>query len=461
MTRTLIPAAAMAAAVAIVTAGCGAAGASPGAVNGAATVVPANAVAFVAASTDLSSSQWHSVGNVLLQGLQKQGKLSWTNDIRPALGDELDLAVLPGKHVVALTQPRDASKLSSLAAKYKLVTRRFGDWTAVAKQQDTLSALAGPSTTLAQSSAFNEAMSRLPSDALVRAYVNAAAAQKLLTSLPGQTETVSTPIRHAFGRGTLAQATAATRFLWLAADVRSVAAGLKLEAFARTAAPTAAALQAAQYLRFPTPSYTPQLLDEIPAGALAVADFLVQPSSFELLPALPAPLVHLFGGSNGSVVLGQLDGLLGGETAVYVRPGLPMPEVTLVTQPQDTTVAATALASLQSEVQVPMLKNVQLYHASIGGQFVVSTTQKGIDDLRGGGAKLATDANFVEAKNDSGMPAETTGFLYADVKDALPLLTLAGANLPAGLPHLGTFMAYGSRDQSEVRFSVFLGVSSS
>src|SRR5438105_2650675 len=134
MTRTLIPAAAVAAAVAIVTAGCGAAGASPGSVNGAATVVPANAVAFVAARTDLSSSQWHSLGDVLLRGLQERSQLSWTNDIRPALGDEVDIAVLPGANVVALTQPRDTSKLASLAAKYNLVTRDVGGWTAIAKE---------------------------------------------------------------------------------------------------------------------------------------------------------------------------------------------------------------------------------------------------------------------------------------------------------------------------------------
>src|SRR5438067_869901 len=138
MTRTVIPAAAVAAAVAIVTAGCGSAGASPGSVGGAATVVPANAVAFVAASTDLSSSEWHSVGDVLLQGLQTRSQLDWTNDIRPALGDEVDIAVLPGKNVVALTQPHDASKLTSLAARYKLVTRSVGDWTAIATQQDAL-----------------------------------------------------------------------------------------------------------------------------------------------------------------------------------------------------------------------------------------------------------------------------------------------------------------------------------
>ena len=63
MNRLMLPAAAVAAAAAIVTAGCASAGASgPGSLDGAAAIVPANAVAFVAANTDLGSSQWHGVG---------------------------------------------------------------------------------------------------------------------------------------------------------------------------------------------------------------------------------------------------------------------------------------------------------------------------------------------------------------------------------------------------------------
>ena len=49
MSRVMVPAAAVAAAAAIVTAGCASAGASgPGSLDGAAAIVPANAVAFVA-----------------------------------------------------------------------------------------------------------------------------------------------------------------------------------------------------------------------------------------------------------------------------------------------------------------------------------------------------------------------------------------------------------------------------
>ena len=50
-----------------------------------------------------------------------------------------------------------------------------------------------------------------------------------------------------------------------------------------------------------------------------------------------------------------------------------------------------------------MLAGVKLYRTTIGGQFVVSTTQQGLDDFRGGGAKLSADPSFLAAKKQSGM----------------------------------------------------------
>ena len=96
-----------------------------------------------------------------------------------------------------------------------------------------------------------------------------------------------------------------------------------------------------------------------------------------------------------------------------------MPEITLVTQPADTAAASTALDQLVAEL--PLHEHAlggQAYRTTIGGQFVVSTTQQGLDAFRGGGAKLSADPSFLAAKKQSGMGAETTGFIYANVKDA-------------------------------------------
>ena len=158
----------------------------------------------------------------------------------------------------------------------------------------------------------------------------------------------------------------------------------------------------------------------------------------------------------------QLDTLLGGETAIYVRPSLPMPEVTLVTQPADTAAASQALDAILAELpSKSMFSGVKLYRKTMGGQFVVSTTQQGLADFSGGGPRLSADPSFLAAKTQSGMGATTTGFVYANVKDALPLLSLAGVKLPAGLPSFGTFMAYGGQTDTESSLTAFLGVSTS
>jgi hypothetical protein len=381
-------------------------------------------VAFVAASTDLSSSEWYGVGKQFLTQFQT---------LAPALGGELDVAVLPSKEIVGFTQPQDSAKLDALATKHGAQTRVIGGWTAIAKTSAALDTVANATSHLPDNSLFTEAMDRLPGSALVRAYANGQEAQTLLASIPGPLQTSGT-----------------TDFRWAAAALKSTSDGLKLEAFIRTAARTA------------TSPYAPALVDEIPSGALAVADFQVSSGMFENLGTLPAPLVRLFGATTVNALPQQLDTLLGGETAIYVRPSLPMPEVTLATQPADTAAASQALDAILAELpSTSMFSGVKLYRKTMGGQFVVSTTQQGLADFSGGSPRLSADPSFFAAKSQSGMGAETTGFVYANVKDALPLLSLAGVKLPAGLPSLSTFMAYGGQTDTEASLTAFLGVTSS
>jgi hypothetical protein len=445
----------VAAAAAIVTAGCASAGASgPGSLDGAAAIVPANATAFVAASTDLGSSRWHGIGKPFLMQFQS---------LAPALGGELDVAVLPGKTVVAFTQPQDRAKLAALAAKHNAKTRVIGGWTAIAKTSGALDTVANAKSHLADNSLFTEAMNRLPSGALVRAYANGQEAQQLIASVPGALETIRAPARVHYR---LTNKTpnrfnvATTSFRWVAAAVTSTSDGLKVEAFAPTNGLTSAG--APRLIVHPAPPYVPALTDEIPAGALAVFDLQVTSGMFENLQQLPSALVKLFGAKNAPAVPLQLDTLLGGETAIYLSPSLPMPAVTLVTEPADTVAASAALDALLAELpSTSMLSGVKLYRTTMGGQFVVSTTQRGLDDFRAGGAKLSADPSFLAAKKQSGMGDETSGgFIYANVKDALPLLALAGVKLPAGLPSFGSFMAYGGQTGGEASFTAFLGVAS-
>ncbi len=458
----LSPIAACAAALAIVAAGCASAGASgPGSADGAAQVVPANAVAFVAASTDVSSSAWHGLGAYAL----KQAN-DWTAELQGVAGDEVDVAVLAGDRTVAFVQPADDAKLKAFAQKHDCKLRVFGDWTAVAGDTATLDLVTNAKAHLADSALYVEAMGRLPSGALVRAYANGDEAGTLLAAIPGQLESRLIPqgakyrlrpdrpgqVRTAVGVGT-------EQFRWLAAALTSTSGGLKLQAFAPTDGLTAS--RPPRLAVRPIAPYTSALVEEIPAGVLAVVDLQLPQGAFELLPQLPAALKDLFG-PNAFGLPNELDAVLGGETALYVRPALPTPEITLVTQPADTAAASSTLDDLlASASKGGMLAKLKLYRAVIGGQFVVSTTQKGIDDFRGGGAKLSADPGFAAARKQAGMPEQTTGFAYVNVKDVLPLLALAGVKLPADLPQIRSVMAFGGQTERESTFTAIVDIPSS
>jgi hypothetical protein len=434
--RAFAPAAA---ALAVVAAGCASAGA--GTNGGAASIAPANALVFVAADTDFESSKWHGLGDLLLRRLPASVR-------KLADGREIDVAVLPGDKNVAFVQ-------GDVDAKH---SRRFGDWTAVADDEATLDAVAAAKSHLSDNARYVEAMDALPNDALAHVYATSEEAMKLFASIPGQLESTLIPFgaRYRFSSKPTQRSAVNVGVLdyrWLGASLTSSGDGLKLEALAPRGGlvangPPRLAVQ-------PIQPYMSALADEIPAGVLAVVDFEVPFGTFEMLDPLPKALRELFG--SDATLPNDLDTVFGGETALYVRAGLPMPEITLVTQPADTDQASTTLDSLLQRA-APALAKQKLYRAVIGGQFVVSTAQSGIDAFRAGGTKLSSDPSFLEAKKLSGMPDRTTGFAYVDVKHALPLLALAGVKVPKDLSGLRTFTAYGAEVQDRSVLTAFLGV---
>src|SRR5712691_8670201 len=127
--RATILAALTAGAVLTVSA-CGSAGAAgSGTLGGAASLAPSDAVAFVAIDSSLTSGRWDALNGVLdkfpsrdkllaqlQRGFEQKMKLNWESDVKPALGDELDIVVLPGtqEEYVGLTQPHDQAKLDAL-----------------------------------------------------------------------------------------------------------------------------------------------------------------------------------------------------------------------------------------------------------------------------------------------------------------------------------------------------------
>jgi hypothetical protein len=383
----------------------------------------------------------------LEQSFAQKTKLSWADDVKPALGPELDLVVLPaaanGKpELVGLVQPGDGAKLDALLQKLgashgkTFVTAQVGAWTAVAGSQAALDAVSGATAHLSDSNTYQDATAKLSGDALASVYANGTEAHQLLGSLG---KTLPTPA-------------ASAQVQWVSADVVAESGGVKIDGFVRTQGGTA-----------PAQPYASTLVSKIPSGALAVADF-----------DAAAARAHATTGP-----LSTLAGSLGGETAVYVSPGEPIPSITLVTHPADPQAAADALdkafAGLGSGATSgsgplggmgQILGNLHLYHAIDGGTLIASTSQQAISDFQGGGQKLADDGAFKDATSAASMPAETNGFVYVDLAKSLPLVEglagLMGATLPAGiqgdLAPLHSVVAYATTSGDETSFTVFVAI---
>ncbi len=123
-------------AIAIAVAGCG--GGSSGTNATGASLVRSNVLAFVSVNSDLGSSQWRQVanlvrkfpsGNQLLTQVQTAGSsqgVTYKKDIAPALGPEVDFVVSSvatsgtspsSASFVVMTKPKDEGKLKKLLAK--------------------------------------------------------------------------------------------------------------------------------------------------------------------------------------------------------------------------------------------------------------------------------------------------------------------------------------------------------
>jgi Protein of unknown function (DUF3352) len=452
----------MAAAVVFAAVGFGSSTSTVPALGGGAEVAPASTAAFLALDTNMSSGQWQAlqgllakfpgydtlVGN-LQQGFEQRTGLSWANDVRPALGPEADVAVLPtasgGKpDAVLLTQPSDPARLAALQQKLSSsggpapVSARVGGWTVIGDSQAAVDAVTGATSHLATDAAYQDATGRLEQEALVNAYANGSQARQLLSAL-GHADT------------------AGGKLIWAAGDAVAASGGLKLDGFLHRdgAAPHA---------------YSSSLLDRIPAGALAVIDFQADTSADSGAQAPASPI---------GAALGKIASTLGGETAVYASSGSPLPALTLVTHPSDPQAVLSALNDALTAAGNAaggsgtggfslgsILGGLQLSHAQVGDALVVSTSQQAVDAFTGAGPKLSADATFQEARHASGMPDQTTGFAYADLKDALPLLqglaAVAGGSGTTGVPDLSalhTLTAFGSGATDGVeRFTVFLEV---
>jgi hypothetical protein len=378
----------------------------------AASLVPSDAPAFAAVGTDLSSQQWQRVDaltknfparTTLIEKLL--GGLDWQKDVAPALGPEVDVALL-GKHeYVAFTKPSDEEKLSALAAKLSkgsehYTVQQIGGWSVVADSEDLFNEVraAQNGKSLADNPAFQAAWSSVAGDGIARAYVS-----------------------HMNGG-------------WLGAKISADSDALGADAVLH---PRKTPTLAAQ-----------SLLGDVPSGAAVAVAFRGTGDLLSQVRLAKLPLK-------------QLAPLLTGGGVLYLRPAGLIPELALELAPKD---PQAALAKARALLRSLKLGPVQLTAQLSDGKLVVADSPTAVTSLRAG-PKLVDDSAFKDALTKAGVPAQRSFLAYADVPQVAPFIpplvqaVTGKAPDPAladNLAHVGTFIAWGTRDGALVHVHLWL-----
>ena len=458
-------------AFAFVVAGCAAASEETGAVPETAALAPADATAFVTLVTDESSEQWENADRLLglfpdarsqlvesIRTELAQEDLTWESDVAPALGDELVVVVTAERRPVVLLQPESDERLAALIAKSDepLVQGTVDDWTVLAGTQadiDAYRAALGRGT-LEGVPSFDDAMTGLPTEALVRGWADLKAFSSEVTSVFAQ------PVRGDLGVD------------WLAAALAAEEDGVHLSLGVRTPDDNGS-------------SYEPELVGRVPADAVAALSFggtqgvLDRVESTVDVGEISKALRETIGVS--------LDGLvdaLSGEGLLYVRKGgSEVPEVTLVLAPPDADEAFDTVdgvvrkLALQAGEEVRTrteggrtlnevtLEGFTLAYERLDDDMVIVTTAPGaVADFLGDGPKLVDSVAFQAAAERVDLGERTRGFAYVDIDGLIPLIeSIAGPDaLPAEardvLRTLDSFILEGSGDGPTTELDGFVRV---
>ena len=476
--RRLAPTALLAALIAALVAGCG--GSSTVATGGAG-VVPAGTAAFVAINTDTESGQWQAAEALLgkfpdrdrllamfERELSKEN-LDYERDVKPAVGPEVDVAVLDADsaspHVVVLTQPKDEAKLDALVAKSDepLVKEEIGGWTVLAEKQSALDQLKSEAAggTLEGSGRFQEATSSLDEGALVRFYVDG-------TQLADAQRNAGPAAGPSFLFGD------ATRADWISGTLEANGDGVVVRGSAKGAdlSPT---------------TYKADLVSDVPASAVAYVSFdglddmlrKLRNTAGNSVPGLDQQIAQFEAAASLSLDEDVFP-LFAREGALFVTPARPIPAFTLVVEVDDEQAAMNTLDRLVGFVgrpepisvagvdahELPIQEGFRLIYGTFDGRLVVTTAEEGISGLRSDGPKLADDATFRDAVAASGMPDETGGWLYVDGQGLAQMLYglvgASGVDVPdevrRNVEPLKSLITYAAQDGDVSTFTVLLRI---
>jgi hypothetical protein len=439
--------------------------------------VPWTAPVYVYGNTDQSGSQWAKLRKLaakfpardeLLGQLESSlAKEHLSIDELTAVGPELGLSVFSFRNPRELVMARPPNPARFRALVHDLEagspdTTRLASvesWTVAGPSTDDIAAArsAAAGRSLADRPAFRKAMEGLPDDALVKGYVDTRAVGE---SLLGAARRRGLPV----ARTTTAHPT-------MVASLEAKDTGIELQAAANGGGKSVE-----------QQAYRAELPSLVPADAIAFTSFRadVAKSLDQVRPAL-APLTQILGTSPEPL----LALFSGGEGAFYVRPGSPLPELTLVVTEEHPQEALARLDAFARDVAgrfhasvdpttidgVPAARvtvggRFQLYYGALDGRIVISDSISGITGLKDGGDKLADDQAFQAATTAAGMPDETTGFVYVDGPSTMALVdsfaAIAGRPVPTdvddNLRPLHSLVAFGTAEGGTLGFKAFLEI---
>jgi hypothetical protein len=482
------------AALSLVLAACGSGGGnsafSGGSTPSGAALVRTGLFAFVSIDSDTGSGQWQQLDDLAhkfpgrdkamaqFKGELTKDGVDYDSDVNPALGPELDLAVVSGgteesTKVVGLTKPDDPAKFKALVTKLNksdsggdtAVYREVGDgWYAISDSQAAItSALKGDGTALADADTFKQAMGKLSGDALVKTYVDGQQVNQLISRAAATSGST-------LGTGSLGL----DNVKYISGAISAEDDGLRVHG-------------ASSGGNLGSGDFASQLIGSVPESAFALLDFSGTGLTEQLDQLRTTPqfgdaakeLTEYLG-----ISIDELMSLLDGEVAFYARPAGVIPELTLALHPQDESAALAALDKLAAHVAAETGGQVQsgtqgghqvktfdvgqfaIHYGSVGdGKIVLTTGLNGIADY-GSGSSLEDSADFKEAKGAAGMPDSTGDVVYVDIKNLLPLIegaaALSGGSLPPhaleNLQPLRSLLAWSEGGSESRTFDAFLEI---
>lgn len=477
--------------LAVVAAGCG--GGSGGASSaGGAEIAPASSPLFISVNTDLGGDQITTFRTLLdkfpgSDGLLRmalaeleQKDVDFEQDVKPALGPELDIVLLdPGQggetsnpEVVALLQPNDPAKLDALLEKdtdgTPTVKEEVDGWTVLAESQasiDRFKQMRSSGGTLADSGRFTDAMEGLPDDALARAYVNADAIVKSYqeTGAPLSAQAFD----QLFPNGVPS----------VGATVSAEEGGLRFQATGKTTQPT--------------DTFEASLPDELPAGALAYV-------GFNNLAKGVRESLKSAGEANDQFdqQLGQIELVLGlsidrdvlplfeqeGAIAVYpAASGSGFPGIQLVVKVDDQEQAVGTIDKVLARAAqflpgIPTPRSIDIggvkakaveyqgttiIYAGFDGKLVITNAADTIEAMQGSGEKLSDDQTYTSARENADVPGETSGIFYVNLNSAYDVVQSLSEQPPQvqeNVEPLDSFLLYSTADDGRVTVSGFLAI---